>query len=65
MMNGFQKLSDIKNKIGIEQTELVGGGIDHPIELVKDSQVVLSSPDFKSTINANSTLTNVVIYTHN
>ncbi len=65
MMNGFQKLSDIKNKIGIEQTELVGGGIDHPIELVKDSRVVLSSPDFKSTINANSTLTNVVIYTHN
>jgi hypothetical protein len=61
----MQKLSVIKNKMDSEQIKLVGNGIDHPLELIKGSQVVLSSPDFKSIVIAKSTLTNIVLYTHN
>ncbi len=65
LINDFIKVSKIKNKIGDEQIKLVGGGIDHPIELVKGSEIILSSPDYKYSLTADSTLSNIVMYTHN
>lgn len=63
--NDFLTVEDIAKKIGEEQTKLVGGGIDHPIELIGESRIILSSQDYRSKLMIDSTLTNVVIYTHN
>ena len=65
IINDFLKVVDIKDKLDIQQTTLVNDGIDHPIELDKNSKITLSSPDFKNTLIADSTLKNIVMYTHN
>ncbi|MGL5438226.1 MAG: hypothetical protein ACRDA7_00600 [Metamycoplasmataceae bacterium] len=59
------KLSELKNLIDPKQIELVNKGIDHPIEIKKDSSVVLSSPDFKYNVISTSNFKTLVMYSHN
>ena len=65
VISDFLRIMDIKDKIGTQQTTLVNDGIDHPIELDNNSEIILSSSDFQNTLIANSTLKNIVMYTQN
>mgnify|MGYP001943046121 CR=1 FL=1 len=61
----FINLKKIKEIISEEQYFLVGYGIDHPIELLEKSKLILTSPKSNIKIIMKSSLNNLVLYTHN
>lgn len=63
--NDFLKIDEIKQKIGEKQSTLVGGGVDHPIELVGESRIILTNEEYKYSVISDSTLKNIVMYTQN
>ncbi|MGL4184112.1 MAG: hypothetical protein ACRCRP_03235 [Metamycoplasmataceae bacterium] len=58
-------LAKLQELLDPKQIELVNNGIDHPLEIAKDSSITLSSPDFKYNVISSSNFNSLVMYTHN
>ncbi|TCG11599.1 hypothetical protein [Mycoplasma todarodis] len=64
-LNSENSVKEIMKKIGDDQTNMVNQGIDHPISLITSSRISLVSKIAEIGLIMDSSLNDLVIYTHN